>query len=605
MPGHLWVLSRLFEGGPIEHESNKYEFVEIMQYVIGMCHQKMIRRLGSNISKICLDSLNSTKDLTFPNANTTFPDSSKASESARRADRALLLGYVHQLTIRPKRAINIPNIEALRESARLRQPVQLYTRDTCAEFHTLLLHLLRDFQEGLGELRALVPLPDPAKPKPPPARGPDIRNALSKTFLAGDGLYRMAHGTALKAHILNMAMSLNDPRLDASISPTTQNSQSKDDVNAKAEDVEEPRTDVEVELTEYPQWSDEVDEFDDFRSRSYGVHITQVYLNWFRLIVAHFDAVNIVKKNASPIKKNASSVKKINVKILVAPTVTNEYLPWRELFADSKFFGNTDQKTCDRISRFLDETLQKRLTTKDACRIAKSILSTWTNVNPTATVVAFHELMELCVTQQKRSFLQAKRDCKEKELQYSNGDVAESVFWEEANRWHACVINGGKILDALKIYWQAKADAARKANKPPSSQLKNTSSGTETSLDTSSGVAVMDASSAIEVMDASSGAEVVDALLGVEAMVPFDNSVAPTLESIANALSALTTKVCAETENNQLPFTLAPVKGFTGTLHCEACLASILHPETRELLGANPQYARILLETAVRSSLLN
>lgn len=637
---HLWILSRLFakqpEGGK---KTEKGDNQEIKKYVLAMCHRKISRRLDSDLSKKCIDALKSVKAFAFKDAprvdrpsttaNKTGAKALKSEQNARlkafRSDQNLMAGYISHFNSLEEKPINIPNIQALYPKMERRENFQLYTKDTCMEFHILLLYLLETIQEALSQLNALIPSPQPGDPKP---TGPNIDKSLSNLFLAGDALCRIVRGSGIWHHMYNINMFLKDPRRSATNpqKPTLHTIHNEDkfkvvENTVTSEAVLEPQVevDVEVELSQYAEWEDLVKEADDLvsepddpvsksddpvskrddpaskwddgvravQSQSYGIPLTQVYVDWLRLLVAHFDGVGIVKKYVR-------NVERINVKILVAPTVTNDYLPWQELFANPEFFGeNADRITNDIIFQFLKGCVQKLPLINQAVELFASAMRAWSRQgepNSRNTAAWLRKLKKFCEAQEQVFVSQAE-------------GMLDGALWAEAERWTSFATKSKEILDAIKLYHEARGNAQKAASLLSRTQITDASSEVQiTSM--LSGVEIMDTSlgaSGAEIMVPSSGAllgaEIMDTSSGASSDGKMTNT--PSIASIAEALTELQKSLLVELDNNQLPFILEPERGFGGTLHCETCLASILHSETRKTLSADPQYEDVLKATEV------
>src|SRR6267143_958257 len=84
------------------------------------------------------------------------------------------------------------------------------------------------------------------------------------------------------------------------------------------------------------------------------------YVDWLRLMIAHFDAVDILVGYVTAPEFQHNT---ISTQILVAPPVDQSLLPWRELFTDSTLFPT--KTVCDAsgkdnavILEFLNKALE-------------------------------------------------------------------------------------------------------------------------------------------------------------------------------------------------------------------------------------------------------
>jgi len=147
---------------------------------------------------------------------------------------------------------------------------QLYTEDTCAEFHGLLILLLVCFEkclEKLGEMRGDKEVPTPCSK--------EFKKSVELVMTCGYALQRLAHGTALRMHLKTIA-----PLLMHSNFP----SQKEIPMPAPGEAEEQEEFDEDLKAVQ------------PFANVN-GVVQTRLwksYIEWLGLIMVHFDAVEIL-----------------------------------------------------------------------------------------------------------------------------------------------------------------------------------------------------------------------------------------------------------------------------------------------------------------------
>ena len=183
------------------------------------------------------------------------------------------------------------------ESLMLSEAIELYTNDTRTEFHELLLLLLHRFEHVLN---LLVPYKNPSDSDLQPSEFKEAVEQLNYYALA---LLRLARGRAFRMHLENVGHLLDDPRHTSAGASTDDHIEEHD--NARDEEQEE--------------------DFD-------GVLPPQKlksYVAWLRLIVAHFDAVEIL---ARFVELNFPPYRSISIQVLVPPSTSPDKLDWRELF---------------------------------------------------------------------------------------------------------------------------------------------------------------------------------------------------------------------------------------------------------------------------------
>ena len=124
---HVWMISKL-----LTVLRNQTELVVLLLcYITAACFRKMLRRLDHEILEPFLSSL--TKLTTFKLTERPQP----ASPAKLRRDKDFLLAIRSFRTDKP-----IPKIKTQAQAASTGEAFEVYTEDTCMEFHRLLCELL-------------------------------------------------------------------------------------------------------------------------------------------------------------------------------------------------------------------------------------------------------------------------------------------------------------------------------------------------------------------------------------------------------------------------------------------------------------------------------
>jgi hypothetical protein len=175
------------------------------------------------------------------------------------------------------------------------------------EFHKLLVKLLVIFRDTVAKLKSNRTIKNLQT---------FDKKAFKQDLITGRkygyALMRMARGRAFRMHMENIEHLLSDYTPDTEAStPVAEGEQEGEDED---EDLEAIQGDQKGSL-----------------SKSYGA--------WLRLMVAQFDAVEILVNFVNGL---GSSYEHISMKMLVAPTTSRKVLPWSELFTDPNLFPKGD-----------------------------------------------------------------------------------------------------------------------------------------------------------------------------------------------------------------------------------------------------------------------
>ena len=294
---HIWILSKLLLM-PDPHD-------RLLRHVIATCHRRMIRRIHHpTLSKPYLVSLKAVTAFSFVEPLQHQEPNPAAIES----DRLLLSKFLSSAA--PKLHTKLPKIEEQIALVKAEQPFKLYTKETCMEFHLLLCELLERFETALAAVLKFRGIGDV-----PTEGSDDFKVNVVAVLLTGYALQQMARGSAIETHLKTIAPLLRDHR------------RAQADVGAKAEmsGMETRERDVELEGLQPT-----VIQFDGA-----PMPLWRSYRDWLRLMVVHFDAVEILVAYITGPHFNHGP---ISIKILVSPPVGEAMLPWQTLFKNSDLF---------------------------------------------------------------------------------------------------------------------------------------------------------------------------------------------------------------------------------------------------------------------------
>ena len=373
LPSHLWILGRLLESKSDDVED---QLARLYKYTLSMCCRKMNHRLQSPSSRHYLQSLEQVKDFAFnpqPVGETSTNNTPRDSRRERQEivnDRRLLEDIIMlNGTTSDGISINTPHMFLVAKNMTSAEPFELYTSTTCMEFHQFLVMLLVGFRDTIANLsaqssRALNDFRTLDKVA--------FKRDLTKGRVYGYALMRMARGKAFRMHMENIEHLLLD------YTPDTEASASVPEGEQEGEDEDEELRAVQV------------DEKGSL-SKSYGA--------WLRLMVIHFDAIEIL---VSFVNGAGASYESISIKILVPPTTRHEILPWSELFTDPNLFPKNDvlnpnlpTKSNAEIKQFLHDAIDNAKFALASYNQAKKAQTSWNFNNLVATREALSNLTKI------------------------------------------------------------------------------------------------------------------------------------------------------------------------------------------------------------------
>ena len=275
----------------------------LLRYVIATCYPKMIRRLGNkNWSQPYIESLKGVTTFQFDESR-LHRDQVSRKEIAN--DRQFLLTFF--LPTSSVLKTDAPKLLEKAKAAKDSEDIQFYTKDTCEEFHQLLLEVLISFEKSLENLNTAR-----GNPEVPTQGSDDFKKKVDLVILYGYALERLTKGAALKMHLITISHLLNRTHRRSMAMPASGEEQTELD-----EDLEAVQPSVTVEGTSMPPL------------------ISTSYIDWMKLMIVHFDAVNIL---VGYVTGTDFKYDTISIQILVAPPEDDRLLPWKDLILDSTLF---------------------------------------------------------------------------------------------------------------------------------------------------------------------------------------------------------------------------------------------------------------------------
>ena len=273
----------------------------LLGHVISNCYPKIKRRFGNKtLSKPYLKSLKQV--------STFDVDISKLDETSRGVehDRLFLVRFFLETSLKFQKKYPAISKQAERKGD---AGFQLYTKDTSADFHALLIFLLEGFKntlEKLSKMRAAQ------KDSTPCSREFDKTVQLITTY--GYALLRLSHGAALWMHLKTIA-----PLLQSNLeklyfqakTPAPDGEQEHEELDADLKAVQFSVGDA----VENPLW--------------------QSYIDWLRLLMTHFDAVEVL---VTFFTVPSCPYETVSVHIFSVQHGGKKLLPWRQLLQDSTIF---------------------------------------------------------------------------------------------------------------------------------------------------------------------------------------------------------------------------------------------------------------------------
>jgi hypothetical protein len=273
-------------------------------YVITACFRKMYRRFThERLSAPYLQSLKSVVK-----ENIAFLQS-EPEISPTDLDRSFFLEFLpllhHTILSRVPNLLEI--IRKAKDPSELDGPVYFYTKDTCKEFHYIFMHLLDAFDKSLAGLQV--------NSKKGAANSNDFRHYVIVLNLVGTVLQVLTKGTVLRIHLKTIESSLEEHRRREAPKKAEQDGKDgQDGDNGQDEGQDEDLQAVQP----CALYADSIQPMALYES----------YREWLKLMLVHFDAIDVLKGFFATADRGL----KINMKILVSPPSSTASLPWQEIF---------------------------------------------------------------------------------------------------------------------------------------------------------------------------------------------------------------------------------------------------------------------------------
>jgi len=275
-----------------------------MRYVIATCYQKIRRRLRhKTLSQPFIKSLKQVE--TF-----NVDESQRGTRSAQRTEHDKL--FLTKFLLDAHRDLHAKFPKLLKHARMKDDPdFELYTEDTCIEFHHLLILLLERFQRGLERLHKTR-----GNEKVPTRCSEEFKMAVEDVFICGYALQRLAHGAALRMHMKTIATFLTPPQKETSMPAPNEAKEEQEEVD---EDLELVQPYVKVNgVTRTDVW--------------------QSHIDWLQLIMVQFDAVDVLVHYFAG---DDLSPKAVSIHVATPPSPNHRLLPWQNLLRNPLLFPTT------------------------------------------------------------------------------------------------------------------------------------------------------------------------------------------------------------------------------------------------------------------------
>ena len=354
---HLWILSNvLIEKHPRATDTGREQFKSelskhLSRYIAAMSHKKIARRF--NNKHLSIPYLESLKQVETRNIQSTY-SGERAGNHPRDlnevdSDRLFLDDFEKMYEGRTGLLkTNIPNLINKIPTSKS-DDFELYTNETCAEFHLLLLELLDSFKNALDGLAGL----DFDKADKSHSSDLNVKKKKFNWFVGnvhrnGYALLRLSRGRAFQLYLENIQTLLKDPR-GSSVGAS---------IGEDEEEIDEEEIDEELEAIQSEK------------------ALLKSYTAWLRLMVGHFDAVEILVRFVT---SKHFPYHSISIDILVPPPTDSSLLSWSRLFTDKflpKSGGSTDTSNSE-IYDFLEKGILGAFKAKEAVDQAQKVLKLW------------------------------------------------------------------------------------------------------------------------------------------------------------------------------------------------------------------------------------
>ena len=350
----------------------------LFKYTAALSCQKIQRRItNKRVSQPYIESLQKVKTIpTIPIPSEPRGPTGDAKHKEETTNDHLLLKFILASEVAHILHIETPNLLALAltlvdHDPQFPFPFPIYNNETSLEFHQLLLELLKCFENAVVELCNLLGQEN--------SDASQFANATTDVQVYAYGLLKLARGQAFQMHMGNIGPLLKKPdRTNAGALVPVSNADDpikgpegkvKDEGEGLEDEDEELKA---LELLLLPNKAN------DGAPRK---TLKESYVDWLRLTVAHFDAIEIVIQHVMSPNFHHSDISITN---LVAPLSSNALYPWEELI--KKYLPTTDPTDAqsastsnNQILEFLEGAVSTAVRARELSILANASLAQWNN----------------------------------------------------------------------------------------------------------------------------------------------------------------------------------------------------------------------------------
>jgi hypothetical protein len=335
---HVEIISKMVTG--LKRDS-KNILPLFQKYVLAVCAPKILFRLGNKeYSKPFVGYLNDIKSFTFVDA---YP---------KESTDELLWKHIRGLAtaVFPGEFKNLLN---LRNSIPAGSPRRLYTAETCHEFHSLLCRLLESFEK---ELTNLTSSRDPTT----------FSSDLEAAALVGRALWSLIRSGAFESHMHAIRRQLQDTIKASFLARESDGSDSSDgshggeghgnegaeghgnDGGEDGSEGDDSYDSGDIELRGVQPYTHQNDKV---------IPLWKSVKDWLLLMVAHLDAVEIIHRY---VKSDNFTFDDVSIRVIPAPPVSKELLPWDKLLGSDYFPEDTSEgPSTQEIIKFFKDAVRK------------------------------------------------------------------------------------------------------------------------------------------------------------------------------------------------------------------------------------------------------
>lgn len=276
-------------------------FAVLQEYVIAACFQKMLRRMRSDLSLPYISAIDLSSDFKFKETDLK-PEGKERKMEQTFGDVLVSLTEIGLLDT------PIPNLLSIvRDSEDFDE---LYTKDTCQEFHMLLRELLQKFLRYLNNLGSLDR----------PVQS-NFESVLRFVAVYGEALQMIAGGVAIQRHL-----QVIEDEITISHHKRAREVANQAATRTPTPDLEtDPDLEIDIELESVQPFA-----FRDGRA----LPMWKAAKEWLKLMVVHFDAVKIVNAYYQEAKLTG-----LTIKILMPPQYDDNMLKWKELLESPEYLS--------------------------------------------------------------------------------------------------------------------------------------------------------------------------------------------------------------------------------------------------------------------------